>query len=158
MAKKTNAMRRLDQAKVFYDVRTFEVGETHIDGAGVAEKIGVNPEQVFKTLVLENVQHDHFVFVIPVQAHLDMKQAAQVVGEKKLQLMPLEDLKRVTGYVRGGCSPIGMKTPFPTVFDTTMFDNATVYVSAGQRGVQMGVAPEALATIAQAQRESIIIQ
>ena len=156
MAKKTNAMRRLDQAKVSYEVRTFEVGDTHMDGTHVAETIGANPEQVFKTLVLENAQHDHFVFVIPVQAHLDMKQAAHVVGEKKLQLMPLDDLKRVTGYVRGGCSPIGMKTAFPTVFDTTMFDNDRVYVSAGQRGVQMGVDPKDLATLAKAHKASII--
>ncbi|UEX89791.1 Cys-tRNA(Pro) deacylase [Staphylococcus ratti] len=157
MTKKTNAMRRLDREKVRYDIRTFEVSEMHVDGEEVAKKIDVPSEFVYKTLVLENKQHEHFVFVIPVSAHLDMKKAAQAVRQKKLQLMPLDDLKRVTGYVRGGCSPIGMKAELPTVFDNAMFAYDCIFVSAGQRGIQMGVNPDALATVAHAHRATVTI-
>ncbi|MBG1632046.1 Cys-tRNA(Pro) deacylase [Staphylococcus aureus] len=100
--KKTNAMRMLDRAKIKYEVHSFEVPEEHLSGAEVAELIQANVKIVFKTLVLENTKHEHFVFVIPVSETLDMKKAAALVGEKKLQLMPLDNLKNVTGYIRGG--------------------------------------------------------
>ncbi|EMN1128193.1 Cys-tRNA(Pro) deacylase [Staphylococcus aureus] len=100
--KKTNAMRMLDRAKIKYEVHSFEVPEEHLSGAEVAELIQANVKTVFKTLVLENTKHEHFVFVIPVSETLDMKKAAALVGEKKLQLMPLDNLKNVTGYIRGG--------------------------------------------------------
>ncbi|HAR3485529.1 TPA: Cys-tRNA(Pro) deacylase [Staphylococcus aureus] len=100
--KKTNAMRMLDRAKIKYEVHSFEVPEEHLSGAEVAELIQANVKTVFKTLVLENTKHEHFVFVIPVNETLDMKKAAALVGEKKLQLMPLDNLKNVTGYIRGG--------------------------------------------------------
>ncbi|EWI53541.1 TPA: Cys-tRNA(Pro) deacylase [Staphylococcus aureus] len=100
--KKTNAMRMLDRAKIKYDVHSFEVPEEHLSGVEVAELIQANVKTVFKTLVLENTKHEHFVFVIPVSETLDMKKAAALVGEKKLQLMPLDNLKNVTGYIRGG--------------------------------------------------------
>ncbi|SUK17018.1 ebsC protein [Staphylococcus agnetis] len=129
--KKTNAMRLLDKHKVTYDVRAFEVSEAHMDGEMVSSKIGVPPHQVFKTLVLENEKHDHFVCVIPVNAQLDLKYAAQQFRQKKLQLMPLDDLKRVTGYIRGGCSPLGMKRLFPTIIDLTAFSQDIIYVSGG---------------------------
>ncbi|ARJ51235.1 Cys-tRNA(Pro) deacylase [Staphylococcus lutrae] len=154
--KKTNAMRQLDRAKVTYEVRTFEVGGAHMDGREVAERIAATTEEVYKTLVLENDRHEHFVFVIPVAAHLDMKAAASAVGEKKLHLMPLDDLKKVTGYVRGGCSPIGMKTHFPTVVDATVQAQQRIFVSAGLRGVQMGLAPEALITMSRATVSHVI--
>ncbi|HAR5191445.1 TPA: Cys-tRNA(Pro) deacylase [Staphylococcus aureus] len=100
--KKTNAMRMLDRAKIKYEVHSFEVPEEHLSGQEVAELIQANVKTVFKTLVLENAKHEHFVFVIPVSETLDMKKAAAMVGEKKLQLMPLDNLKNVTGYIRGG--------------------------------------------------------
>ncbi|ARH68785.1 YbaK/EbsC family protein [Staphylococcus aureus] len=100
--KKTNAMRMLDRAKIKYEVHSFEVPEEHLSGQEVAERIQANVKTVFKTLVLENAKHEHFVFVIPVSETLDMKKAAAMVGEKKLQLMPLDNLKNVTGYIRGG--------------------------------------------------------
>ncbi|HHA0913556.1 TPA: YbaK/EbsC family protein [Staphylococcus aureus] len=100
--KKTNAMRMLDRAKIKYEVHSFEVPEEHLSGAEVAELIQANVKTVFKTFVLENTKHEHFVFVIPVSETLDMKKAAALVGEKKLQLMPLDNLKNVTGYIRGG--------------------------------------------------------
>lgn len=148
--KKTNAMRLLDKHKVTYDVRAFEVSEAHMDGEMVSSKIGVPPHQVFKTLVLENEKRDHFVCVIAVSAQLDLKYAAQQFRQKKLQLIPLDDLKRVTGYIRGGCSPLGMKRLFPTIIDLTAFSQDVIYVSGGQRGVQIGVAPKTLATIVNA--------
>jgi Cys-tRNA(Pro)/Cys-tRNA(Cys) deacylase len=108
-SKKTNAMRMLDRNHIDYKVNNYPVTEAHMDGTRVAQLVGVSVDEVFKTLVLENAQHEHFVFIIPVNATLNMKLAAKSVKEKKLHLMPLDDLKRVTGYVRGGCSPIGMK-------------------------------------------------
>ncbi|QLK85479.1 Cys-tRNA(Pro) deacylase [Staphylococcus sp. 17KM0847] len=155
--KKTNAMRILDRAKIMYETRTFEVDDEHIEGLEVAKRIDVSEKQVYKTLVLENAQREHFVFVVPVSAHLDMKAAAASVGEKKLHLMPLEDLKKITGYIRGGCSPIGMKTQFPTVIDASVEQFDQMFVSAGQRGVQMGLAPQALIEVVNAEVKSIAI-
>ncbi|HAR6137242.1 TPA: Cys-tRNA(Pro) deacylase [Staphylococcus pseudintermedius] len=154
--KKTNAMRQLDRAKVNYEIRTFEVGEGHLEGYEVAALINANSAEVYKTLVLENANHEHFVFVIPVTAHLDMKAAAAAVHEKKLHLMPLDDLKKVTGYIRGGCSPIGMKTHFPTVINGTIELLDRVFVSAGQRGVQMGLAPHDLIEMSHAEVKQVI--
>lgn len=154
--KKTNAMRQLDQAKIEYEMRTFDVdSHTHLEGKEVAERIQADVQQVYKTLVLENNQHDHFVFVIPIMAHLDLKKAAAVVKEKKLQLMPMSDLKKVTGYIRGGCSPIGMKTHFPTVIDASVLNLSKVFVSGGQRGVQMGLTPQDLIQMSHAQTAEI---
>lgn len=136
---KTNAMRMLDRLKIEYCVNTYEVSESHMDGKTVAEKVGVDVSQVYKTLVLENAKHAHFVFIIPVNASLDMKSAAQAVNEKKLQLMPLDDLKKVTGYVRGGCSPIGMKRQFPTIIDRQVEEIDAIYVSGGARGTQIKI-------------------
>ena len=132
--KKTNAMRMLDRAKIDYETNTYEVTEKHQHGEQNAKMVGANVEEVYKTLVLENANHEHFVFVIPVNASLDMKQAAHVVNEKKLNLMPLDQLKQVTGYVRGGCSPIGMK-----------------HVSGGQRGMQIIIKVEDLIKMTEAQ-------
>ncbi|MCS4486439.1 Cys-tRNA(Pro) deacylase [Staphylococcus americanisciuri] len=157
-AKKTNAMRILDRAKIDYEMRTFTVGDEHIEGSEVAERIGVAEAQVFKTLVLTNGKREYFVFVIPVSGHLDMKAAAASVNEKKLNLMPLDDLKKVTGYVRGGCSPIGMKTKFMTVIDAAVEHIDQVFVSAGQRGVQMGVAPNDLIQVAEAKVATVATQ
>lgn len=110
---------------------------------------------MFKTLVLENANHDHYVFVNPVNATLDMKQAAHVVNEKKLNLMPLDQLKQVTGYIRGGCSPIGMKHQFQTAIDTSVLHLDKVYVSGGQRGMQIIIKVEDLIRMTQAQIEAI---
>jgi len=115
--KKTNAMRILDRAKVDYHMNTYEVTDQHQHGEEIARRVGAKVEEVFKTLLLENANHDHYVIVISVNATLDMKQAAHVVNEKKLNLMPLDQLKQVTGYIRGGCSPIGMKHQFQTTID-----------------------------------------
>lgn len=141
---KTNSMRKLDQQNINYSVNTYEISDNHMNGESVAEKVGVDVAQVYKTLVLENIEHAHFVFVIPVNASLDMKSAAKVVNEKKLYLIPLDDLKQVTGYVRGGCSPIGMKRQFPTVIDQQAEMMDSIYVSGGERGIQIKIKVENL--------------
>ena len=149
--KKTNAMRMLDRAKINYEMNTYEVSDKHQHGEQIAKLVGANVEEVYKTLVLENANHDHYVFVIPVNASLDMKEAAHVVNEKKLHLMPLEQLKQVTGYVRGGCSPIGMKHLFPTTIDVSAKNLDKLYVSGGQRGMQIIIQVDDLIEITQAQ-------
>lgn len=155
-SKKTNAMRMLDRNHIDYKVNNYPVTEAHMDGTRVAQLVGVSVDEVFKTLVLENAQHEHFVFIIPVNATLNMKLAAKSVKEKKLHLMPLDDLKRVTGYVRGGCSPIGMKKIFPTVIDSQSERLDAVYVSGGERGTQIQIKVTDLITQTKAQVTSII--
>ena len=130
-------------------MNTYEVSDKHQHGEQIAKLVGANVEEVYKTLVLENANHDHYVFVIPVNASLDMKEA-HVVNEKKLQLMPLEQLKQVTGYVRGGCSPIGMKHLFPTTIDVSAKNLDKLYVSGGQRGMQIIIQVDDLIEITQA--------
>ena len=154
--KKTNAMRILEKANIDYEINIYEVTNKHMDGATVAQIVGVDVKSVYKTLVLENAQHEHFVFIIPVNATLNMKLAAKSVKEKKLHLMPLDDLKRVTGYVRGGCSPIGMKKLFPTVIDSQSERLDAVYVSGGERGTQIQIKVTDLITQTKAQVTSII--
>ncbi|MCD8900839.1 Cys-tRNA(Pro) deacylase [Staphylococcus gallinarum] len=149
-------MRMLDRNHIDYKVNNYPVTEAHMDGTRVAQLVGVSVDDVYKTLVLENAQHEHFVFIIPVNATLNMKLAAKSVKEKKLHLMPLDDLKRVTGYVRGGCSPIGMKKLFPTVIDSQSERLDTVYVSGGERGTQIQIKVTDLITQTKAQVTSII--
>ncbi|MEM5416875.1 Cys-tRNA(Pro) deacylase [Staphylococcus gallinarum] len=149
-------MRMLDRNHIDYKVNNYPVTEAHMDGTRVAQLVGVSVDEVFKTLVLENAQHEHFVFIIPVNATLNMKLAAKSVKEKKLHLMPLDDLKRVTGYVRGGCSPIGMKKLFPTVIDSQSERLDTVYISGGERGTQIQIKVTDLITQTKAQVTSII--
>ena len=141
----------LDRAKIDYETNTYEVTEKHQHGEQIAKMVGANVEEVYKTLVLENANHEHFVFVIPVNASLDMKQAAHVVNEKKLNLMPLDQLKQVTGYVRGGCSPIGMKHLFKTTIDRSAQNLDKIYVSGGQRGMQIIIKVEDLIKMTEAQ-------
>ncbi|MBF0812925.1 MULTISPECIES: Cys-tRNA(Pro) deacylase [Staphylococcus] len=154
--KKTNAMRILDSQAIAYSVNTYDISTHHMDGEHVAQKVGVDPDHVYKTLVLENAAHEHFVFIIPVNKTLDMKTAAQSVTEKKLNLMPLEQLKKVTGYIRGGCSPIGMKRQFPTVIDQNAQALDSIYISGGDRGVQINIRVKDLIAVTQAQVMHII--
>ncbi|MBC8788779.1 Cys-tRNA(Pro) deacylase [Staphylococcus epidermidis] len=153
--KKTNAMRILDGAKINYQMNTYEVTDKHQHGEEIAQLVGAKIEEVFKTLVLENSNHEHYVFVIPVNETLDMKKAAHVVNEKKLNLMPLDQLKQVTGYVRGGCSPIGMKHSFKTTIDASAKNLEKVYISGGQRGMQIIIHVNDLIDMTKAQLESI---
>lgn len=139
---KTNALRKLDQQKIPYEIYTYEVTD-ELDGITVANKIEKPYVQVFKTLVLHG-KLNHYVAVIPVAATLDLKSMSKVVGEKKLELLPVKDLEKLTGYIRGGCSPVGMKKLFPTVIDKSAEQFEEIIVSAGQRGIQMQVSLQSL--------------
>ena len=141
---KTNVMRILDKAKITYKAHTYDHSDGAIDGAAVAEKMGQNPEQVFKTLVTKGAGRDYYVFVVPVLKELDLKKAAKSVGEKHVEMIHVKDINKVTGYIRGGCSPIGMKEQFVTVFDKSAENIETIIVSAGKIGYQIELAPKDL--------------
>lgn len=141
---KTNAMRILETLKVPYTMHTYDPGG-EIDGISVAEKLGQNKEQVFKTLVTKGRSGEHYVFVIPVAEELDLKVAAHSVSEKSVEMIHVKDIQKVTGYIRGGCSPLGMKKQFRTVIDESAKAQPTVIVSGGKIGFQMELTPEALA-------------
>lgn len=138
---KTNAARLLDQAKVPYDLIPYEVDEQDLSAIHVANNLGENIEQVFKTLVLNGDKSGHFVCVIPGDYEIDLKMAAKESGNKKCDLIPLKELLPLTGYIRGGCSPIGMKKRFPTYIHQSCLDYPYIFVSAGVRGLQLKIAP-----------------
>lgn len=144
---KTNAMRMLDRAKISYTALEYPHQEGQaVDGVTVAQMLGQNPDQVFKTLVTQGASHNYYVFVVPVAASLDLKKAARAVGEKSVAMLHVADINKVTGYIRGGCSPVGMKKLFPTVLDESARALPAFYVSGGRIGVQMRVNPAALAS------------
>lgn len=152
---KTNVMRILDKAKITYKAHTYDHSDGAIDGAAVAEKMGQNPEQVFKTLVTKGAGRDYYVFVVPVLKELDLKKAAKSVGEKHVEMIHVKDINKVTGYIRGGCSPIGMKKQFVTVFDKSAKNIETIIVSAGKIGYQIELAPKDLIEIVGAKTAEI---
>ncbi len=134
---KTNVMRMLDQAGVAYAAHGYPHGKEPVDGVTVAGILGRDPGQVFKTLVTKGASGGHRVFVIPANGTLDLKKAARAAGEKSVEMIPVADINKVTGYVRGGCSPLGMKKPFPTYVDETAQLWDTILVSAGRIGAQV---------------------
>ncbi len=148
---KTNVMRLLEQKKIPYTPHFYPHGREAVDGIAVAESLGENPEAVFKTLVTRGAGGCCFVFVIPVAEELDLKKAAKAVGEKSVAMLHVAELLSLTGYVRGGCSPVGMKKLFPTTFDETAILQDTIYVSAGKIGSQVEVEPNALAQLVNGQ-------
>lgn len=141
---KTNAARLLDRAKIAYELIPYRVDEEHLAATHVAEQLGEPIECVFKTLVLKGDRTGHFVCVIPGDREVDLKAAARVSGNKKCDLIPMKELLPTTGYIRGGCSPIGMKKPFPVFIHATAADYPYIYISAGIRGLQIKIAPKAL--------------
>ncbi len=142
--KKTNAMRILDGLGISYTVRRYEADPEHLDGIRAAEKLGADPDTVFKTLVTRGSDREYYVFVIPVREEVDLKKAAKAAGVKSVEMIHVKELPVITGYVRGGCSPLGMKKQFPTIFDETILLADRVYVSAGRIGTQVCLEPEAL--------------
>lgn len=142
---KTNVMRLLDAAKIPYEAKEYEVDENNLSGESTAAKLGLDPAQVFKTLVFGGEKHGYAVCCIPSHDELDLKKAAKAFGEKKVEMLHVKDLLKITGYIRGGCSPIGMKKQFPTVIDETACLFEKIYVSAGVRGIMLGIEPNALA-------------
>lgn len=147
---KTNVMRLLDQKKVPYTPHTYPHGDEAVDGVTVAQMTGVEPAKVFKTLVARGASKTPYVFVIPVACELDLKKAAKAVGEKSIAMLHVSELTPLTGYVRGGCSPVGMKKAFPTVFDESVNNVPTVMVSAGKIGFQIECAPADLIKLTRA--------
>jgi len=144
---KTNAMRLLDAAGIPYRTASYEVDEADLSGGHVAAQLGQSPDQVFKTLVLHGDRVGHLVCCVPSSEELDLKKVAAVAGDKKVEMIPMRTLLEVTGYIRGGCSPLGMRKAFPTYIDETavLFDE--VAISAGVRGMQVIVDPERLAEL-----------
>lgn len=141
---KTNVMRILEKKKVAFAAHTYPHGDDAVDGATVAQLTGQDPAQVFKTLVTQGASKQYYVFVIPVLCELDLKKAAKAVGEKSVVMLHVADLLPLTGYVRGGCSPVGMKKAFPTVIDAAAQTVATIMVSAGKIGYQVELRPDDL--------------
>ncbi len=148
--KKTNAMRILDRNKINYSTTTYPVDESDLSATHVAESIGQNIDQVFKTLVLEGDKTGYLVAIIPGAKEVDLKALASLSGNKKCAMIPMKNILQITGYIRGGCSPFGMKKNFPTFLDQSALDCATVYISAGVRGMQMELDPNDLIKLSQA--------
>ena len=142
---KTNAMRALDRLGIRYEYNLYDCGE-FIDGAHVAALLGQPPEQSFKTLVAAGKSGGHYVFLVPVAEELDLKKAAAAAGEKSVSLIPVKELLPLTGYVRGGVSPLGMKKRFPTLIHRSAADFPRIIISAGRLGAQIILAPEDLLT------------
>lgn len=153
---KTNAMRMLDRAKISYEVIKYDC-EDFIDGIHVARKTGAPVEQSFKTLVTRGKSGQHYVCVLPVAAELDLKKAARIIGEKSLEMLHVKDINKVTGYVRGGCSPLGMKKQFPAVIHESAREYDRIYISGGRIGVTIVVAPEPLAELTGAKFADIAV-
>ena len=155
---KTNVMRLLEQKKIPYTAHTYEHGEVAPDGVAVARSLGQNPEAVFKTLVTKGASGAYYVFPIPVAATLDLKKAAKAVGEKSVAMLPAKELLPLTGYIHGGCSPVGMKKLFPTVFHESCLGQSTICVSAGKVGYQVEVEPDKLMTLVRGTTADIIVE
>lgn len=153
---KTNAMRMLDAMKIPYEAVSYESDGTARDGVTVAQLVGESPEYVYKTLVTLDEKGAPHVCVLPADRELDLKAAARHFNVKSLAMEKVKDLKALTGYVRGGCSPIGMKKPFPTVIEKAAEGKDHVLVSAGRIGLQLKIAPRALAEASKAQFDSIV--
>ncbi|MGN8889316.1 Cys-tRNA(Pro) deacylase [Dysosmobacter sp. HCP28S3_G4] len=159
---KTNVMRILDQRKIPYTARFYDDSEgpegTREYGVHVAQALGQDPARGFKTLVARGASKGVYVFEVPVAENLDLKKAARAVGEKSIELLHVAEINAVTGYIRGGCSPIGMKKQYPTVFHETVTDYDTVFISGGKIGAQVEVAPKALLELLRAGTADIITE
>ena len=147
---KTNAARLLDLHKITYDLIPYEVDENDLSAIHVAETLGENINQVFKTLILEGDKNGYFVCVIPGNEEINLKQIALLSGNKKCDLIPMKNLIGLTGYIRGACSPIGMKKLFPTYIEESCLNFDSIYISAGQRGLQIQLNPQDLIKLLQA--------
>ena len=141
---KTNVMRLLEAAGISYRTAEYEYDESNLSGLHAAEQVGMAPEQVFKTLVLRGDKNGLLVCVIPGDKEVDLKKAAKISGNKKVEMIAMKELLPLTGYIRGGCTPIGMKKPYPTWIHLTATDFPFIYISAGQRGLQLKLNPEDL--------------
>ena len=153
---KTNVARLLDKAKIPYELVPYTVDENNLAADHVAEELGEDINQVFKTLILHGDRSGHFVCVVPGNTEVDLKKAAKAAGAKKAEMIPMKELLPLTGYIRGGCSPIGMKKPFPTFFHQSALDFDVIYVSAGVRGLQLKINPQDLISYVRANVTDLI--
>lgn len=151
---KTNAMRILDKHHISYEIIQYEC-DTFIDGLHTAEKTGAPVEQSFKTLVAQGKSRQYYVFVVPIAEEVQLKQAAKAVGEKSIELIPVKEITKVTGYVRGGCSPLGMKKQFPTIIHKSAEAFDKIYISGGRIGTTICLNPQELAQVTGARFEPI---
>lgn len=142
---KTNAMRMLDQSNIPYETGEYEYDESDLSGDHVADYLGISKEEVFKTLVTRGNDNELYVFVVPVSGELDLKKAAAAAGVKKVEMIHVKEIFNLTGYLRGGCSPIGMKKQYPTFIDETAILFDKIYISGGKRGLQIIIDPQVLA-------------
>ena len=152
---KTNVMRILDQKKISYQPHAYSHEDGKIDAVSVAEKVGVPVEQVYKTLVTRGASKGIFVFVIPAAAELNLKAAARAVREKSIEMIHVNEINGLTGYIRGGCSPVGMKKLYPTVIDESALSCGTIFVSAGKIGAQVEVNPADLIPLVRAKTAAV---
>ena len=150
--KKTNAARILDRLKINYELIEYQVDETDLSAVHLAETAGIPITQVYKTLVLEGDKNGYFVCIIPGNDEIDLKKAAVATLNKKVAMIPMKDLEPLTGYIRGGCSPLGMKKQFPVYIDENAFNHPLIYVSAGARGMQIKLSPTDLQSASKAIR------
>jgi Cys-tRNA(Pro)/Cys-tRNA(Cys) deacylase len=153
---KTNAMRILDAKKISYEMHTYDNKDGKIDGISVAEKIGRDSKEVYKTLVAQGASKTIFVFIIPVEEELDLKKAAKVTGEKKIEMIPVKDIQKWTGYIRGGCSPIGMKKEYQTFLNDSCLQLDAIVVSGGKIGIQIVLKPEYLIELVKAEIADLV--
>ena len=153
--KKTNAARILDRLKINYELIEYEVDESDLSAVHLAATAGVPIEKVFKTLVLEGDKNGHFVCIVQGGDEIDLKKAALASANKKVAMIPMKDLEPLTGYIRGGCSPLGMKKNFPVYIDNSAFDQPMIYISAGVRGMQIKLAPADLVIACKAKKAAI---
>lgn len=153
---KTNVARLLDKAKIPYELVPYTVDENNLAADHVAEELGEDINQVFKTLILHGDRSGYFVCVVPGNTEVDLKKAAKAAGAKKAEMIPMKELLPLTGYIRGGCSPIGMKKPFPTFFHSSALDFDVIYVSAGVRGLQLKINPQDLISYVRANVTDLI--
>lgn len=153
---KTNAIRRLEKEKIAYKLITYQVDESDLSAVHVAQQLHEPVEQVFKTLVLKGDKTGYFVCIIPGAQELDLKAAAKISGNKNCEMIPMKDLLAITGYLRGACSPIGMKKQFPAYIDSSFKNFDYIYVSGGKRGLQIQLAPHDLIRMLSIQPEELV--
>lgn len=154
---KTNAARLLDQQKIAYDLIPYIVDEDNLGAQHIADQLGEEIQQVFKTLVLKGDKNGYFVCVVPGNAEIDLKKAAKATGNKKCDLIAVKELLPLTGYIRGGCSPIGMKKAFPTFYHESLVVYPYIYISAGIRGLQIKIAPQDLVKVSRGMIIDLIV-
>ena len=153
---KTNATRLLESAGVAFQTIEYEVDESDLSGMHIANQLHKEPEGIFKTLVMKGEKNGYFVCCLPVCDELDLKKVAKAFGDKKVDLIPMKNLKDLTGYIRGGCSPIGMKKKFPTLIDETVVLFDEIYINAGMRGMMISIEPNALVQFVEAKTADLV--